>query len=50
MTSNGEVSTGRFHYSFIKFTEVAHTFLKSGYIDDIETNLTIGKDTLRLFA
>ena len=50
MTSKWEVSTGSFHYSFIKFTQVAHTFVISGYIDDIETNLPIGKHTLRKFA
>ena len=50
MTSNWEDSTGCFHYSFIKFTQVAHTFVISGYIDDIETNFPIGKHTLHIFA
>ena len=43
MTSNWEVSSSRLHYSFIKFTQIAKTFVISWYIDDIETNLPIGR-------
>ena len=43
MTSNWEVSSGRLHYSFTKFTQIAQTFVISWYIDDIETNLPIGR-------
>ena len=48
MTSNWEVSIGRLHYSFINFTHFAQKFVISSYIDDIETNLPIGKYKLRV--
>ena len=45
-----EVSTGRLHYNIINVIQFIQTFVISSYFDDIETNLPIGKHTLRLFA
>ena len=50
LTSNLEVSTGGLHYGFVDFTQVTQKFVISSYIDDIKTNLPIGKHTLRVFA
>ena len=48
LTSNWEVTAGRLHCSFITFIQIAQKFVISSYIDDIETNLPIGKHTLRV--
>ena len=48
LTPNWEVSTGRLHYSFINFNQITQKFISSSYIDDIETNLPIGKHTMRV--
>ena len=48
MTTNWEVSTGRLHYSIIIFTQITQKFAISSSIDDIDTNLPIGKHTLRV--
>ena len=50
LTSNWENSIVRLHYSFIIFTQITQTFVRSPYIDDIETKIPIGKHTVRVFA
>ena len=44
------VSAGCLHYSFIDFTQNNQKIVIGPCIDDIETNLPIGKHTLRAFA
>ena len=48
LTSNWKVSTGRFSQSFITFIQTTQNFVIILYIEDIETNLPIGKHTLRV--
>ena len=48
LTTKWEVSTGRLHYSIITFTQITQKFVISSIIDNIETNLPIGKHTLRV--
>ena len=48
LTSNWEVNTGRFPYSFISFLQIKKNFVFSSYIEDNETNLPIEKHTLRV--
>ena len=48
LTTNWEFSTGRLPYSIIIFTQIAQKFVISSSIDDIETNLPIEKQTLRV--
>ena len=47
LTSHWEVSTGRSPCSFIIVVQLTQTFVISSYIEDIETNLPIGKHTFR---
>ena len=49
LTSNWEVSTGRSLNSFISFIQIAQKFVISSYVENIETNLPNGKNTLRVF-
>ena len=49
LISNWEVSTGRSLYSFNNFIQIKQKVVISSYIEDIETNLSIGKHTLRVF-
>ena len=49
MTSKWEVITGPFLYSFIIIAQITQNFVIGSYIEDIETNLFIGKHTLRVF-
>ena len=48
LTSNWKVSTGRSPQSFITFIQTTQNFVIILYIEDIETNLPIGKHTLRV--
>ena len=48
LISNWEVSTGRSPQSFITFIQTTQNFVIILYIEDIETNLPIGKHTLRV--
>ena len=48
LTSNWKVSTGRSPQSFITFIQTTQNFVIILYIEDIETNLSIGKHTLRV--
>ena len=48
LTSNWKVSTGRSPQSFITFLQTTQNFVIILYIEDIETNLPIGKHTLRV--
>ena len=50
LTSKWEVSTGWFLYSCINFSQSTPIFVISSYIDNIETNLPIGKHTLHGFT
>ena len=50
LTSKWEVSTGCLIYNFIVFTQVTQKFVINSYNGDIETNLSNGKHTLRVFA
>ena len=45
LTSKWEISTGSLHYSFVIFTQIPQESVISSYIDDIETNLPVGKHT-----
>ena len=47
LTSNWKVSTGRSPQSFITFIQTTQNFVIILYIEHIETNLPIGKHTLR---
>ena len=49
LTSNWEVSTDGLPYKFPNFTQITQIFVISSYIHDVETNLPIGKHTLRVF-
>ena len=48
LTSNWKVSTGCSPQSFITFIQTTQNFVIILYIEDIETNLPIGKLTLRV--
>ena len=48
LTSNWEVSTGRFLNSFLITSEVTKQFVIIWFIEDNETNLPIKKHTLRV--
>ena len=48
LASKLEVNTGRSLYSFISFIQFKKNFVFSSFIEDIETNLPIGKHTLRV--
>ena len=48
LTSNWEVSTCSLHYSFIDYTQNTKKFVISSCTDDIETNIPIGKHTMRV--
>ena len=48
LTSNWKVNTGRSPQSFIIFIQKTQNFVIILYIEDIETNLPIGKHTLRV--
>ena len=48
LTSNWKVSTGRSPQSFITFIQTTQNSVIILYIEDIETNLPIGKHTLRV--
>ena len=50
LTSKWEVNTGGSLYSFIHFAQITQIFVISSYIEHIETNLLIGKHTLRVFT
>ena len=50
LTSNWEVSTGCFLNNFIIFTQTTQNFVINSYIEAIETKLSFGKHTLRVFA
>ena len=47
---NWEVSTACFLYSFINSAQSTQKNVLSLYIEDSETNLPIGKPTLRVFT
>ena len=48
LTSNWEVNSGCSLYSFIRCILIKKNFVFSSYIEDIETNLPIGKHNLRV--
>ena len=48
LTSNWKINTGRSPQSFITFIQTTQNFVIILYIEDIETNLPIGKHTLRV--
>ena len=50
LTSNQEFNTGCLEHFIVILTQIKHIFDKSSYIDDIETNLSIGKHTLHVFT
>ena len=50
LTSNWEVNTGRFLNSFHIFFYIRQQFVISSDIENIETNLPIGKHTLGVFT
>ena len=50
LTSNWDISTSCLPYLLNTLTQITKFFVISSYIDDIETNLLIAKNTLGVFA
>ena len=50
LTSDWGVSTGRFLYSFKSFSQITQKLVISSYVEEMETNLPVGKHTLRGFT
>ena len=50
LTSNWEVSSGCSLNNFINFAQTTQKFVINSYIEAIETKLSIGKHTLRVFT